>query len=200
MNRIERTGDPEEALAMAMKGHQAEIWTSLPAIIQSFDPVKQTCTAQPAIQGRIRQKDGSQKWVNMPLLVDVPVQFPGGGGYTLTFPVAKGDEALIVFSSRCIDAWWQSGGVQQQAEMRMHDLSDGYALVGIRSVPRKLAGGTNMDGTQLRADGGGAYIELTGNTVNIIAPGGVYMNGKRIDTHTHSNVQPGGGTSGDISG
>ena len=29
--------------------------------------------------------------------------FPGGGGFALTFPVAAGDECLVVFASRCID-------------------------------------------------------------------------------------------------
>ena len=64
--------------------------------------------------------------------------FPGGGGWSITFPVSKGDEALVVFASRCIDDWWQSGGVGIQPDLRMHDLSDGFAIIGPRSQPRKL--------------------------------------------------------------
>jgi hypothetical protein len=185
MNRLERAPDFEEALREALRGWQAGMWTAVPAIIQSFNaaaPGQETCTAQPSIQARVQQKDGSFQWVTLPLLVDVPVMFPGGGGYTLTFPVAQGDEALIVFSSRCIDAWWQSGGVQVQAELRMHDLSDGFAFVGLKSQPRVLAGGVKTTAAQLRSDDGATYVELAaGNLVNIKAPGGIDLNGVKID-------------------
>ncbi|MCL9653139.1 hypothetical protein L2088_00345 [Pseudomonas protegens] len=94
-----------------------------------------------------------------PLLLDCPVQFPAGGGCTLTFPVAKGDECLVVFSSRCIDAWWQSGGIQVQAELRMHDMSDGFALLGFRSLPRMIPG-ISTSAVQLRSDHSSAFIEV----------------------------------------
>lgn len=215
MNRLERLDDFEESLAAAFHGMHAELWTSLPAIIQSFDSAKQTCTAQPTIQGQVTQSDGSKKWVTLPLLVDVPVHFPSGGGYTLTFPVAHGDEALIVFASRCIDAWWQSGGIQQQAEMRMHDLSDGFAFVGFRSQVRLLAGGVKSGAAQLRSDDGSTYVELAGNKANIVAPGGLTItgpvtingtvtqaggalssNGVKLNDHKHSGVQTGSGSTG----
>src|SRR5260363_73502 len=73
-------------------------------------------TVRPAIQGVVRRLDRETatvrtEAVELPLLGDVPVFFPRGGGCTLTFPVQKGDECVVVFASRCIDGWWQSGGV-----------------------------------------------------------------------------------------
>lgn len=211
MDRRERDNDPETALRVALEGWQASIETSVVGIVQSFNPVAITCTVQPAIQARMRGPDGALSWVSLPLLVDVPVVFPSGGGYTLTFPVAKGDEALVVFSSRCIDAWWQSGGISPQVEMRMHDLSDGFALIGPRSQPRVLPGYSAAT-VQLRADDGSAYIELAaGQLVNVVAPGGINLNGVLIDavgnvttdadvvasgkslkSHTHGGVTRGG--------
>ena len=102
----------------------------MPAVIVDFDPVAMTCSAQPAIRARVTAPSGGQQHMPLPLLLDCPVYFPSGGNCTLTFPVKPGDECLVVFASRCIDAWWQSGGVQDQAEMRMHDLSDGFVFVG----------------------------------------------------------------------
>lgn len=203
MDRRERLGDPQDAMLAVLAGNQAALWTALPAIIQSFDAVAGTVTAQPAIQGRVRNKDGAYSWVNLPLLVDVPVCWQGGGGFTMTFPIVKGDEALIVFSSRCIDGWWQSGGVQVQAELRMHDLSDGFAFVGTRSQSRKISN-VSTSAAQLRNDSGSAFIELTpGGAVNITAPGGVNIigaltdNGKNVgSTHTHTGVVAGGSTTG----
>lgn len=167
MDRRERIGDPEETLRMAFGGEQAKLWTALPGIIGSFDPEAQTCTVQPAINGERRMQDGTIQPIQMPLLLDCPVQWQGGGGVTLTFPIKPGDECLIVFASRCIDFWWQQGGVQGQAELRMHDLSDGFVLVGVRSQPRKFSVSTSA--AQLRTDDGAAYVEINPATHKIKA-------------------------------
>ncbi|WP_175785445.1 Gp138 family membrane-puncturing spike protein [Burkholderia ambifaria] len=173
MDRKERIGDPLASLRAVLRGHRAEIWTALPGVIQSFDPILLTCAVQPALKVQMRGSDGSVTSTALPLLVDCPVQFPAGGNCTLTFPVKQGDECLVVFASRCIDAWWQSGGVQEQAELRMHDLSDGFVLLGFRSRPRALAG-VSGSSTQLRSDDGATYIDLnpTLQKVKIVAPGG----------------------------
>ncbi|MGO4412496.1 Gp138 family membrane-puncturing spike protein [Cupriavidus sp. KB_39] len=176
MNRLERIGGAEVALRAALDGYGAGIWTALPGIIQSFQSgpgQPPTCSVQPSIKMRVRQQDGTVASVALPVLVDCPVQFPAGGNCTLTFPVAPGDECLVVFASRCIDGWWQSGGVQEQAELRMHDLSDGFVLLGFRSVPRALAN-VSTTATQLRSENGATYIEMnpTLQKVKIVAPGG----------------------------
>lgn len=154
-------------MRIALDGKQSQIWTALPCIIQSFNPSAMTCEAQPTVMGMLRQPDGTSKSVAMPLLLDCPVMFPGGGGVTLTFPIKPGDEALVVFASRCIDAWWQLGGVRGQAEFRMHDLSDGFAFVGVRSQPRAFDVSTNA--AQLRTDDGTAFISLNPDSKNIEA-------------------------------
>lgn len=173
MDQRERADDGEEALRAALDGRQATMWTALPGVIESFDPAAMTAVVQPAIQGRVSKPDGSVQLVNLPLLLDCPVVFPSGGGATLTFPVKKGDECLVVFTSRCMDGWWQNSGVQAPLEARMHDLSDGMVLVGPRSKPKAL-GSPSTTKAQLRSDTGETFVELdpAGQTVNITAPGG----------------------------
>jgi len=185
MDRKERSGSHQAALLDALDGRQAAIFTSGPGIIQSFDPGAMTCSVQLATQMQVFQKDGTWSWVTLPVMVDVPVCFPGGGGYTLSFPVAAGDEALIVIAHRCIDAWWQNGGVQPQAEFRMHDLSDGFALPGIRSQPRVIPN-VSTNSVQLRSDDGLSYVELAGgHACKVRAPGGIDLNGVTIDASGH---------------
>lgn len=159
MDRRERYDDSVEAVRAAMDGRLSELWTAMPCIVESFNAEDETVSAQPAIRGRIQQPDGTEELVALPLLVDVPVVFPGGGGFTLTFPVKPGDECLVVFASRCIDAWWQSGGVGDPLETRQHDLSDGFAFVGPRSRARALPG-VNTEHVQLRTDDGATYLEI----------------------------------------
>lgn len=159
LDRRERSGELIEGMLVAQEGHQARIWTAMPGIIQSFDPVKRTCVIQPATQGLFSKSDGTQEWVNLPLLMDCPVQFPQGGGVVLTFPLAAGDECLVVFASRCIDAWWQNGGIMPQAELRMHDLSDGFCIPGVRSVPN-VEGAISTTEAQLRSVDGTTRVRL----------------------------------------
>lgn len=175
MDQRERGADHTAAMKVALAGWQRGIWTALPALVTAYDPATNTCTCQPTIKAVIVQQDPTtnqqtQAPVNLPTLIHVPVVFPGGGGYSMTFPIKSGDEVLVVFSSRCIDAWWQSGGVQQQIEHRAHDLSDGIAIVGLRSVPAVPA---NISTTtmQIRSDDGTSFIELdASNNININAP------------------------------
>lgn len=160
MLRQERAGQAMPAFLAMMAGVQAGIYTALPGIIQSFDPAKRTAVVQTTIQAQAQQPDGSFIWVDLPPLLDCPVVFPSGGGVTLTFPVAAGDEVLVVFASRCIDAWWQSGGYQNvQAELRMHSLSDGMVITGLASLPSVIPA-ISTSKAQLRNDAGTTYVEV----------------------------------------
>lgn len=203
MDRRERAGDMLSGIMAAFEGHQAGVWTALPGIIQSFNAAKQTCVVQPAIQGRVQAPDGSFSWVTLPLLLDCPVFFASGGGVTLTFPVVAGDECLVVFASRCIDQWWQSGAISVQAEMRMHDLSDGFAFVGFASNPKVIA---NISTTkaQLRNALGSVMVEvdptgtLTLSATNVNINGVLTINGQAYLTHHHSGVAFGVANTGNV--
>ncbi|CUJ98359.1 MULTISPECIES: Gp138 family membrane-puncturing spike protein [Achromobacter] len=174
MDSRERYSDPEEALRAAFRGTRAGIWTSLPGIVQGFDAAQGTVSVQPAIQGVQQAPDGGVAAVEYPLLVDVPVYFPRGGGCTLTFPIAAGDECIVVFSARAIDAWWQSGQAQAPTEPRMHDMADGFALVGPFSQA-KMISNVSTAATQLRSNDGSTFFELNPGTqkISIVAPGGL---------------------------
>ncbi|WP_054927765.1 MULTISPECIES: Gp138 family membrane-puncturing spike protein [unclassified Burkholderia] len=173
MDRRERTDDELEALKHAIGARLTEVWTALPGTVESLDPTAMTVSVQLGTKDSIRNEDGTISTSPFPLLTDCPVVWQGGGGVTATFPIAAGDECLVVFASRCIDAWWQSGGVQEQAESRTHSLADGFALVGVRSRPRALPG-ISATSAQLRSDDGATYIDLnpTLQKVRIVAPGG----------------------------
>ena len=118
---------------------QSRLWTALPVIVTE-DSDGFTVRLQPAIKGKQIDPQGKETDVQMPVLPDVPVQFSAGGGFTITHPIKKGDEGIAVFSARCLDNWWQQGGVQTQARQRWHSLSDAMYIPGIRSKPRALGG------------------------------------------------------------
>lgn len=172
MDRRERWDDGIEAFRAAFAGHQSYIWTAMPGIINSVNApsdMPQTVNVKVPISISITDQDGSAREVELPLLLDCPLIWPSGGGFTLTFPVEAGDECLVVFASRCIDNWYaQTGaatpnGARTQADIRMHDLSDGFVIVGPRNKTRPLPAVSTTD-VQLRSDAGTAVISIRENS------------------------------------
>lgn len=208
-----QAGGQQQAFDAIAEAISSTMRVSLPGIIQSFDPDSVTCTVQPAIKGAVADEQGNNVSANLPLLTDVPVIFPRGGGCTITFPVKEGDECLVVFSDRCIDFWWQSGGIQEPVDQRQHDLSDAFAIIGPMSQAEKISG-ISTDAVQIRTDDGASFIELSqGGDVTITSPsvtinGNVQVNGSISSTgdqvaggisqtgHTHGGVESGGSSTG----
>ena len=112
----------------------SSLFCALPGIVESFDSAAQTATVRPALKRRNRKGEA----VSLPLLRDVPVFFPGGRTSGITWPVARGDECLLVFADSAIDGWFESGEAEAPASERRHDLSDAFAFVGFRSRPNAL--------------------------------------------------------------
>ena len=155
-----------------LRQREINLRVAAPGIIQSFNSAEQTVTVQLSIREK-RNNDGVETWEDLPQLVDVPVVFPRAGGYVLTMPIKPGDECLVIFGDNCMDAWWQSGGVQNQIDCRRHDLSDGYCIPGPWSQPRTIPN-YSTSSAQLRTESGSSYI-------NIVAAGNIKIKGARID-------------------
>lgn len=186
MDRRERANDLNLSILTAFMGLQGSIWTALPGFIVSFDPLKMVAKVQPTIMARAQDRFGAFSNVKLPILPDVPIIFPGGGGFVLTFPIKPGDECLVIIASRCIDSWWQSGGVQVQAELRMHDLSDGFAFVGPYSQPNVVPL-ISTQNVELRTRNHAGYVAITPD-------GAVIVHGPSVDIEasvSHVNITAG---------
>ncbi len=140
---------------------------AIPAIIQSYDSGTNTVEAQPAIRERLVLEDGSIQYLNLPLLINVPVAFPSSGSAFITFPIGKGDECLIIFSDLAIDNFWTSGSIQNPVEVRRHDLSDGIAIPCSLSLTRTRGAGSgmNIQGSPVTIKSGQSSVEIAASTV-----------------------------------
>ena len=148
------------------------IRVAMPGIVQSFNAEAQTVVVRLAIKEMIKVNTPDGQGNTVPVITpteigeegswlqDIPVLFIGGGGFTVCPPIAAGDECLVIFGDLCSNAWWANGGVQNQEVKRRHDLSDGFAIVGLRSQPRKL---TSYDASafQVRSDDGAISMSMS---------------------------------------
>lgn len=216
-----RPVDDTEIFDLNYERARSGLRVSLPGTIKSFDPESVTCEVELSMFGlsatakrgstsvdRIKSEDGYY-----PVIQDIPVVFPRGGGCTLTFPVKAGDECLVIFSDRCIDFWWQNGETQNTSRTRSHSFSDAFVIPGPQSQAKKISS-ISASAAQLRTDDGSAFVEVAADgAVTITSPqitlnGPVQVNGAITSTgdqtangisqinHTHGGVESGGSNTG----
>ncbi|MEB3790440.1 Gp138 family membrane-puncturing spike protein [Acinetobacter sp. IK40] len=215
----ERSPDLLSIIKDAVTAEVLGVWTSLPCEVVSYDPNAVTVEAKPLIRVPARTPDGGIEMLEIPILQDVPVMFPCAGGFTITHPINIGDECLVSFSSRNIDNWWQSGGVQNPFDTRHHDLSDGFAFFRPQSQDKKISD-ISSDNLEIRSDDNATKIQITpGGIINFIGQKAIFhcdvemkktltVNGliKSLEDvlakavslfgHKHKGVQSGSSTSG----
>lgn len=131
--------------------------------IQAIDYTTMTATIQILFQQQMR--DGTYK--NVPLLSDCPVFTLQGGGFSLEFPIAVGDTALVLFADRNLDNWFTSGGVMPPADGRMHALSDAIALVGLNPGAKPLTPTPTSNEARLVDRAGTTKVGLSGGKITI---------------------------------
>ena len=145
----------------ALKG----LHTCLPGQVISFTPATQLADIQPTI--KIKQ-DGELK--NMAVLSEVPVRFPKSGVFSLSFPLAAGDEVLLIFAERSLDTWLTYGGIQNPFDVRKHDLSDAIAIP-LGYSQKNLIPSFPTANLELKSNAGSAKVELTPTTDIILNSG-----------------------------
>ena len=153
-----KTPSLERLAQVAINSALKDVHTALPGIIEAFDSDTQLAEIQIAVS-RIYVND---RVIPIPKLIKVPVWFPRGGGFTITLPVKKGDECLVVFNERSIDNWNKFGDVRKPNDKRKHDISDGIAFVGFSSQPNKIDSFATDD-LEVRNDAANQRITLKAN-------------------------------------
>jgi hypothetical protein len=141
-----------ELIRRAIEARLAEVRVAIPGTIQKFDAATQLAEVRPDLQELRFDESDAELSESLPVVSDVPVQFPGAGGFVITFPVQPGDPCLLVFSDRSLDKWIENGGEVDPVDLRRHHLSDAVALLGVRSKPQALSS-FNADCLSLGKDG-----------------------------------------------
>ncbi len=156
--------------------------------IQSFDASHKTAS----INLLFKRVLPNGTLASYPVLVDCPVFTLQGGGAGIQFPIEAGDEAIVLFSDRNLDAWFATGSASAPLNSRSHDLADGIALVGLNSLtstfPNYQAGKSRWfcDGAEI--DLAAQIVTVKNDTTTLLT----LMNAF-IDVLTAISTNPGGG-------
>ena len=162
-----------ELLAFCWKQEMKQVHTILPGVVKSYSSSDHRATVAPALQMGIRDKSGKiVEYVDRPLLVDVPVVHPSGGGWTVHIPLAAGDPVLLVFSMRGLERWKATFGVSPEGGA-FFGMDSAFALPGPAKNPPSVSG--------MAISNGVTSITL-GTDIVITAPGNVIINATRLVT------------------
>jgi hypothetical protein len=137
--------------------------TSVPARVIAVDNYgsDQTVDVLPTINDVF--SDGTV--LELPPILDVPIQFPSAGGGLLSFPVAVGDTVLLIFSKRSLDEWMSSRttdkGTFTPADRRNYSLNDAIAIPGLYSKNTNLS--PNTTDVELKFNNISFKLEKSGN-------------------------------------
>lgn len=170
------------SIAAALDNALANLHTMTVARITAVNATTVDC--QPVINRTVNGES-----VELPVFVDVPpISLQGGSSY-IAFPLAVGDYCLLFFAERCFDRWYEGDDFALPAEYRMHDYSDGFALVGVNN----RAGGIDIptETTQVVGD-----LNITGdlNVTGRITCANLTVGGIDFLTHVHPENDSGGPT------
>lgn len=133
-----RTPTLAQVISKALDTRLADVRVAMPARIESYDVSKQLADIQILLKARVVGEDLKEATETVPVLRNVPVMTFGGGGMFLSFPLAKGDTGLVIFSDRSMDIWKSVGGEVDPIDVRQHSVSDAIFIPGLRANPQAL--------------------------------------------------------------
>ena len=171
----------EEVIAMAINYRQAELRVCMPGTVITYYAATQTADIQPPVWTAIPasgtvQIDGSVTeggtiQDQLPILFNIPVEFPRGGGYAITFPLVPGDTGMLEFPDFSIDLWRSSGLDGPSQDLRTHSIGSAVFRPGLSCslVPIAGAPATTADGLAIGAELG-QRIQITQTAVALGSP------------------------------
>jgi hypothetical protein len=179
-------------LAYVIKRQLMQTDGMLPATVVAYDRASNRATVAPSVN---MVTTAGASLPRAPL-ASIPVLALGGGDFCITFPLKPGDTGWIEASDRDTSLWLQGSGsaAANPNTHRIHSFSDG------RFIPDLLGKYTLApdadDAMCIQNKEGTVSIRVSADRIDLDAPGGVWINGIRMDTHTHGGVQIGGDNTG----
>nr|DAH26713.1 MAG TPA: baseplate component [Caudoviricetes sp.] len=186
-------GDDSQLYENIIKKVNFNLRCCIPGVIQQYDPKTNTASIQPAIREEIVNEDNTVQYMNLPILVNVPMIFPSCSVGSIRMLLKQGDECLVLFSDLSIDNFWKYANVQNPIEVRRHDLSDGIAIPCVLSQPNTK----KFTGTGIEITCGSSKIKIDPTGITFTDSNGSITLYQliRLLSHVHTSPAMGGKTS-----
>jgi hypothetical protein len=191
---VSHTPTLQEVIGSAIETALEDVHTAIPAKVVRYDAAKQLVDVQPLVKLAHEDEEGNRVAASLPVVCNCPVAYPGGGGFTVTFPLNVGDLGMLVFTESSLDKWQERGDEVDPTFDHRFSLADGFFIPGVRpsSKPRQTNPGTaiivGQDGGTFQGAALGATLQSFLNSLK-----------SYLDGHTHTSGGSGSPTSPPVS-
>jgi hypothetical protein len=174
------TPDLAELVQLAIASSLADAHTAMPgqivAVYTDANGRGQSADVRPSLRNTLPTADNVEGFEpyaeeDLPVILRVPIAYPQGGGFAITWPLATGDFVLLVFAERSIDQWLSVASKSRQVAISTGDLGthtlDGAIALPLGPAPYgHLLSTVPTDAIKLGSDTGKA-IYVTATAVNL---------------------------------
>lgn len=168
-----------EALDLVLAEFKGEIHTCFPARVLTYNAEAQTVDVRPAVVRTVTSEnpDDAIFYEELPDIYAVPVQWPRGAGFALTFPIAVGDWVMVHCAENALHVWRQRGIAPSKP-----GINDEHGLNGCLAFPgcypdKERLGSVNVLGAELRGPNGGVVRLNSAGTVDLCGDQPLAMSG-----------------------
>ncbi len=129
MNRDTDYANMAQSIRFAIRQSLKDLYTCMPGIVESYDAE----TRRAVVKGTLRVVTTKKEEIEREAIHNVPVVFPSGGGFAMTFPLEQGDPVLLVYSQRGLTNWKKSLDVATPDMFGFLSEKDAIAIPGFVS-------------------------------------------------------------------
>jgi len=155
-----------DAMTFWLSSKLEDVHTAIPGKIEKYDEATKTADVLPSLS-KITVKNVE---VALPVIPGVPIIFPSGKAFELSWEVQKGDGVLLIFSEAALGAWVDSDGSKQITPEGKHRFSetDAIAILGLSSKVVDSALKMYIDKTGKMTIGSGSSPFVKGDALEIL--------------------------------
>lgn len=156
-----------EVLKASNEAHTQDMHVGLPGRIVSYDAAKQTADVECGVRLPLKGEFGEVVYEEFPIFPDVPIAWPRGGGFFITFPLAPEDPVFLVFSDVPMGEYLTTGKVSDPMDTRRHSSGYPMAIPGGASPDPKALTDASATKLVLGKDGATVQISIDGTTIQL---------------------------------
>jgi hypothetical protein len=163
------TPELAEVIEVALESKMLDVHTSIPGVIQTYDPVTQTASVELQIQRALENEDGEIVFESLGVLQNVSVVFPRTKKYFMSFPLEPGDTGDVMFSEVPTGQWRAVPGEAVPDSIGRHDLSGAKFYPGLSKDADALTDA--LTGALVVGEIGGKQIRINATAIQATTGG-----------------------------
>ena len=182
MNRDPETdySDLTDALKFFFRQMMKGLYVCIPGIIDSYNPTTKRATVHPAINLQYTEGTTTQQ----SSIANVPVVWPGGGGFSLLSPLPSGSPVSIFFSQRGITQF-KEVFTEADPGSGLFAKEDAFIIPSFGALSVTPASTT---GIVLQSEDGVDFVSIEDGLIEIKTDGNVEINGNADNAVSYTDL------------